>query len=103
MIYLSGPISLGGKVSEKQKELYKQVFKEAKTVLEYKGHLVVSPISLEIKNGTWFDYMAICLNNVAKVEAVVVLPDFEKSIGSIKEVEFALLLGKPIFRLDEFK
>lgn len=85
ILYLSGPIT-GVKN-------YKRNFMAARDALVAKGHQVINPAEMSevLHSGASYqDYMDICLALLAKADALVQLPDWDKSLGANRELGYAL-------------
>lgn len=101
-VYLSGPISLGGTLTEDEVLHNIAKFKLAAIVLRAAGNEVLSPVEVP-KQANWEDYMRLCVPMVCKATHVAVLDGFENSRGSIFEVLVANTIGIPVFRFVESK
>lgn len=92
-VYISGPISLGGTLSDKETEKYIQRFKYAAHVLRRSDFInVIDPTECE-KQETWEDYMKIHIQSVCKSDIICLLPEWHLSKGSIFEFSVASQLG----------
>lgn len=101
-LYLSGPMS-------GIPEFNAPVFNEAAVKLREQGYEVVSPVEEDERygqvlgvNATWGDLLARDVKLIADsgIDAIVLLPDWEKSKGARLEVFLCLLLGKSVFCYD---
>ena len=93
MIYLSGPIT-GDKA-------YRQKFKAAAEQLRARGYAVVNPAELSevlpVETMTWEQIMDVCMDLLARCEALVQLPGWETSRGCQREYGYAV--GSDMFIL----
>jgi len=94
-IYLSGPISLGGKAGERTRKVFTNRFKKATKRLRESGFTVIDPTECPPEK-TWENYMRHGMRAVADADIVLVLPQWEQSRGSRLEVFVARELGIPV-------
>lgn len=95
IIYISGPISLGGTASEEVIEDNINKFKRIAYTLRQAGHTIHNPVEIP-EQGSWQAYMKLCIPLVCESELVAVLPQWETSRGALTEAFVANLLGIPI-------
>lgn len=97
-LYLSGPIT--GKAD------YRRVFRDAKTILEEKGHHdIVNPAELceVLPNGfPYEDIMMICIDMLSKCDAVILLPGWKESHGCGREVGYANAMDLITMEFEDF-
>lgn len=95
-IVLTGPISLGGKLSQEEVEKNKGRFREVAEALRADSHFVVfNPVELEAGK-TWADYMRLTIAAVIVADYLVLLEGWEESKGAMIEVFLAQELEIPI-------
>lgn len=100
-VYLSGPISLGETLSADQVAKNIQAFHDAAAELRAAGYEVLSPVEGGRAEASWADYLRYDLAMVLAVEAIVVLPLWEKSRGACLECHVGRELGMPIIPVSE--
>lgn len=90
VIYLSGPISLGGQSSELEKTQFTAKFYAYEDMLKSKAWVkeVINPCDCE-EQDSWEDYMKIHIPSVCRADVVACLPQFYLSRGSLLEVFLA--------------
>lgn len=94
-IYLSGPISLGGKLSPLAMAQRIEVFSREAKRLSALGHDVSNPCDVP-PQASWEAYMRIDLPMVCEADIVAMLPDWYLSRGSALEVFVATQLGMQV-------
>lgn len=77
-------------------------FHAAAAQLRAAGHEVENPAENPVPacGGTWLGYMRMAIAQVAKVDAVVLLPGWENSKGARVERDLAIGLGLDVMTLD---
>lgn len=107
-VYVSGPISEGGTLSLPEVMVNAAVFNQAAALLRTAGHEVVNPVELH-DDGTytpgnlarWQECMRTDLKEMLNCQAIVLLPKWERSPGSVRELLLAIWLGFGVMRLTE--
>jgi len=94
-IYLSGPISLGGKAIDEEIRRFSAVFAEHAARLRAAGHNVLNPCEVP-PEPSWEAYMRHGMRAVAAADLVAVLPRWEESRGARLEVFVARELRIPV-------
>ena len=74
---------------------YKEVFAAAERELTEAGHAVMNPAVLP-DGFDYEEYIHVCLAMVDVCDAVYLLPNWEKSVGSMMEMRYAEKCGKAI-------
>lgn len=96
-VYLSGPVSLGGTLSESDVRSNVERFRTVRERMAAEGHEVLDPTTI---NGgaewTWQDWMRRALAMLLEAERVHVLPGWEQSPGSRVELAVAHNIGLPV-------
>ena len=108
-IYIAGPMSgvkdfnfpLFFETEKKLKELGYEVINPAHNDGETLEEALKNAGSPERPNNSWNSYMRRDLPNVLAVDALCVLPDWQKSKGASLEVHVAEALGLPIYVLKD--
>lgn len=100
VVYLSGPISLGGELTEAEQEGYKQRFHDEQKRLEGMGFEVINPL-LCPPCDSWEAYMRHGISSVCKADAIAVLPGWHLSRGAMVETFIANILKIPICPVEE--
>lgn len=91
-LYISGPIT-GRVLSEARKE-----FALAEARLVNQGYEAINPLELDhSKARSWQDHMRIDMRALIDCDAIVLLPLWFDSVGSMAEKELAELLGIIVF------
>ena len=91
-VYLSGKIT--------GDDHYREKFAEYERQMIEKGHIVLNPAFLPV-GMKYGDYMRICKSMIEVADAVVLLPDADKSSGASHEKEYAEILEKKIINMTE--
>lgn len=67
---------------------------------KFKGCKIVNPANLcgVFEEGTYSEYMHICLELIKMCDAIYMMPGWETSKGATKEYEYAKKLGLIIYR-----
>lgn len=95
VVYLSGPISLGGAIGTKEQRKFVEVFTfEAARLREY-GYEIINPCECPTES-SWEAYMRHGMRAVANCDMVGVLPRWLESRGALLEVFVARELGIPV-------
>lgn len=102
MIYLSGPVSLGGTSHPDELADFMKVFQFHAIRLRGLGYHVVNPCECE-EQQTWEDYMKIHLKSVCDANTVAVLPRWTESRGSRLEVFLAHELGVSVVPVESIE
>jgi hypothetical protein len=90
-IYISGPIS---NVPDGNFE----AFKEAEKTITKKGHTAINPHTVCSRiTGSWADYMRADIKAMMDADAILMLPDWDKSRGAALEMQLAMQLNIHIF------
>lgn len=93
-VYISGPMT-------GIKNLNREAFEKAERLLRESGHFPINPHRFP-EQKSYEDYLTIDLEVIAMVaDAVALLPGWETSPGSKKELKTALDLGLEIMLLKE--
>lgn len=97
-LYLAGPMT-------GLPELNYPAFHAAAAALRALGHVVVNPAENPVPpcGGTWVGYMRISVKQLADVEAVVMLPDWQSSPGALLEHRLAMDLKMVAYPLSCIK
>lgn len=88
-IYLAGPVTGVPDYAER--------FTEAKRCMEKGGYLVLSPEILP-KGFDYEDYMHITMAMLSLCDTIVLLPGWEQSKGTLRELREAIQTGKDIIQ-----
>lgn len=91
-IYLSGAIS--------RDDNYKEKFQIAESQLKAAGFAVMSPAILP-SGFDYEDYMTICLAMIDVCKTIALLPDWENSIGALRERTYAMERGYKVYEYSE--
>jgi hypothetical protein len=100
IVYLSGPISLGGTCSEDEIAAFSAVFTSEAARLRAAGHEVINPCECPPED-TWEAYMRHGLRAVAACDVVGVLPRWTESRGAALEAFIAMQLRIPVVPVAE--
>lgn len=100
-VYLSGPISLGGKLSDGEMSAFVDAFRQETTRLRALRYKVTNPCELA-KEDTWEDYMRHGMRAVADADVVLTLPRWLESRGAMLEVFVATQLKIPVIAAADF-
>lgn len=95
IVYLSGPISLGGKLSPEETTHNLEKFTQLRERLREHGIFVLDPTELP-KQKCWEDYMRLTIPQVCLADHILLLSGWQESRGSVFEVFLANTLGIPI-------
>jgi hypothetical protein len=99
IVYLCGPISLGGTCTPEQEAAFTAVFERHASRLRERGVEVIVPTEFE-PCGSWESYMRLGLTAVCHVDQVAVLPRWLESRGAVLEVYVARQLGIPVVEVE---
>jgi hypothetical protein len=99
IVYLCGPISLGGTCTPEQEAEFTAAFMRHAIRLRQHGVGVVSPVEFEPCE-SWESYMRLGLTAVCHVDQVAVLPRWLESRGAVLEVYVARQLGIPVMEVE---
>lgn len=91
--YISGPIT--------NNKNYKQKFAAAEQLLAERGLIVLNPATLPQGMPNNY-YMPICLQMLNAADVIILLNDWDKSVGTNIECKFAQYQDKPIYPLEKF-
>lgn len=96
IVYLSGPVSLGGTATEEQISEFSEVFMSAQMFCKGAGiEEVINPVECE-KQDNWEDYMKVHIPSVCRSDLVMTLPQAIRSRGSVLEIFIAHQLKIPV-------
>lgn len=103
VIYIAGPISLGGTSTDAQIDDRVAVFARWAENLRLVGHEVLNPCEIAEQDSAkpWSWYMRHCLPMVCRADLVAVLPDWEQSRGALLEAFVANQLGIPVVPVEQ--
>lgn len=107
--YISGPISEGGTLALAEVMVNLARFNQTAALLRDAGHEVVNPA--ELNDGVlrpytsgptrWQEAMRTDLKEMLDCQAIVLLPRWERSPGSVRELLLAMWLGYTVLSLTE--
>lgn len=100
VVYLSGPISLGGSCADHQIRAFSAHFTAEAERLRGLGHEVINQVELP-PEPSWEGYMRHGMSAVARCDIVAVLPRWSESRGAALEVFVATQLRIPVVPVGE--
>lgn len=98
-VYMAGPIS-------KEPDYIKKFEKAKRQIkLMLPDCDVINPAKLSeiLPKGKHYEYLQICYKLIAMADVVVLLPNWDSSVGAIKEQIFAKTKNIPVFELSNLK
>lgn len=98
-VYIAGPISNEPDYIKKFENAKRQI----KSVLPDCEVINPAKLSEVLPKGKHYEYLQICYKLIAITDAVVLLPNWDSSISTIKENVFAKTKNIPIFELSNLK
>lgn len=101
IIYLSGPISLGGTSTQEKEEKFKRAFTFYESKYAALGFNVINPCNCEPQEN-WEAYMKLHIPSVCKADLIGTLPRWIESRGSVLEVYIATQLKIPVVDVRDF-
>jgi hypothetical protein len=99
LLYVSGPINLGGTASASQSAVFKDVFQREVKRLRDLGYRVLNPLE-NPPRASWEEYLKLDIPMVCRADIVATLPDWELSRGARLEVFIARELLIPVIHAD---
>lgn len=94
IIYLSGPISLGGSLPKEVQTQNLERINHMAAELEKIGHHVRNPAAIELPKGsTWQDYMRVCIPLICQSEGIYMYGEWWVNRGCLFEFNLAMTLG----------
>lgn len=98
-VYMAGPISKEPDYIKKFEKAKRQI----KLMLPDCDVINPAKLSEVLPKGKHYEYLQICYKLIAIADAVVLLPNWDSSIGTIKERLFAKTKNIPVFELSNLK
>lgn len=95
IVYIAGPISLGGSCSDDEIAAFSEVFYTEEKRLRAAGYEVLNPCRVKPQE-SWEGYMRHGLTSVCRSDLVAVLPRWIESRGAMLEVFVARQLSIPV-------
>ena len=100
IIFLSGPVTLGGTSDTATIRHRQGVFEVVAREYERDAHFVLNPARLPLGHDhDW--YMSRCMKAMERADVVVLLPGWRESAGAVREYERAAELGMEIVERGE--
>jgi hypothetical protein len=99
-VYLSGPISLGGRSSPAERAAFEAVFAAHAAALRARGIEVIDPCDCPPQD-SWEGYMRHGIASVCVSDYVAVLPRWLESRGAVLEAFVAQQLGIPVVPVED--
>ena len=100
VVYLSGPISLGGACNATEIAAFSAVFADHALRLRAIGYEVINPCSV-VPQPDWERYMRLGIAGVCRADLVAVLPRWVESRGAMLEVFVARQLAIPVVAVED--
>lgn len=89
-LYLSGPMT---GIENFNFPLFNTIANQ----LREEGYEVINPAEIGSVDWSWEENMRKCLEELTRADAIVVLPNWEKSNGATVEVSTGLMLGMRVY------
>lgn len=92
IVYISGPLTLGGHAEPATIAINHQAFVEAEEWLLNEGHSPVNPLQVAVETGSWEQAMRLNIKALVDCEAILQLPGWTGSAGALWEADIAARL-----------